>query len=79
MSEVRENFFSTKPQISLISRDIFAKREKRSILLHFCFFFLSEEGNLKLPHWRVLTILLTRTLYKIKTLKLKRLNDPKLG
>ena len=44
MSGVRKRFFSIRrhncgmPQISLISTDIFTKREKSAILLHFCFF-----------------------------------------
>ena len=35
------------PQISLISTDIFTKREKSAILFHFCFFFYLKGSNLE--------------------------------
>ena len=56
----QKNFFSLRrrycgiPLISLISRDVFTKREKSAILFRFCFFFSSEGRQvLKLPHYSV--------------------------
>ena len=51
----KKNFFSLRlrghncdiSQISLISTDIFTKKEKTAILFYFCFFFYLKRDNLE--------------------------------